>query len=137
MTKGISSSAFLMMLMSVPAFPQDAIQTDLSSVDLLKKVRPAVVFIKVLTDSGGQTGSGFIVDKSGTIVTNLHVVRDSKEVAVRLANGDVFEMELFRVVGSGMPLPFEEQTFAIPELAMKLIQDSTEDKVAVIRAKRG
>lgn len=53
------------------------------------------------------------------------------------ANGDTFEMELFRVVGSGMPLPFEEQSFAIPELAMKLIQDSCEDKVAVIRAKAG
>jgi len=52
------------------------------------------------------------------------------------ANGDVFEMELFKVVGSGMPIPFEEQTFAIPELAMKLVQDSEEDKVAVIRAKR-
>ncbi len=53
------------------------------------------------------------------------------------ANGDTFEMELFRVVGSGMPIPFEEQTFAIPELAMKLIQDGVEDKVAVIRAKAG
>jgi hypothetical protein len=53
------------------------------------------------------------------------------------ANGDVFEMELYKVVGSGMPIPFEEQTFAIPELAMKLIQDSASDKVATIRAKRG
>ena len=53
------------------------------------------------------------------------------------ANGDTFEMELFRVVGSGMPIPFEEQTFAIPELAMKLVQDPCEDQVAVIRAKRG
>jgi hypothetical protein len=53
------------------------------------------------------------------------------------ANGDTFEMELFRVVGSGMPIPFEEQTFAIPELSMKLVQDPCEDKVAVIRAKRG
>lgn len=53
------------------------------------------------------------------------------------ANGDTFEMELFRVVGSGMPIPFEEQTFAIPELTMKLVQDPCEDKVAVIRAKRG
>ena len=53
------------------------------------------------------------------------------------ANGDVFEMELFKVVGSGMPIPFEEQTFAIPELSMKLVQDSASDKVAVIRAKRG
>lgn len=53
------------------------------------------------------------------------------------ANGDTFEMELYRVVASGMPIPFEEQTFAIPELAMKLVQDACQDKVAMIRAKRG
>lgn len=53
------------------------------------------------------------------------------------ANGDVFEMEIYKVVGSGMPIPFEEQTFAIPELAMKIVQDSGVDKVATIRAKRG
>lgn len=53
------------------------------------------------------------------------------------ANGDTFEMELHRVVGSGMPVPFEEGTFAIPELSMKLVQDPCKDGVAVIRAKRG
>jgi len=53
------------------------------------------------------------------------------------ANGDTFELEIYRVVGSGMPIPFEEQTFAIPELAMKLVYDSANDKVATIRAKRG
>lgn len=53
------------------------------------------------------------------------------------ANGDVFELEIFRVVGSGMPIPFEEQAFAIPELAMKLVYDGTEDAVAKIRAKQG
>ena len=58
-------------------------------------------------------------------------------LGAKRANGDTFEMELYRVVGSGMPIPFEEQTFAIPELSMKLIQDSAEDKVATIRAKAG
>lgn len=53
------------------------------------------------------------------------------------ANGDTFELEIFKVVGSGMPIPFEEQSFAIPELAMKLVYDSAEDSVARIRAKRG
>ncbi len=53
------------------------------------------------------------------------------------ANGDVFEMELYKVVGSGMPIPFEESAFAIPELSMKLIQDPCTNKVATIRAKRG
>lgn len=53
------------------------------------------------------------------------------------ANGDTFELELYRVVGSGMPIPMEEQTFAIPELSMQLVQDTDSDKVAEIRAKRG
>ena len=53
------------------------------------------------------------------------------------ANGDVFELELYRVIGSGMPIPFEEKTFSIPELSMKLVLDTAEDKVATIRAKRG
>ena len=53
------------------------------------------------------------------------------------ANGDTMELELYKVVGSGFGVPFEEQAFAIPELSMKLIYDSCEDKVATIRAKRG
>lgn len=53
------------------------------------------------------------------------------------ANGDVFELEIYKVVGSGMPIPFEEQSFAIPELSMKIVQDGDKDKVATIRAKRG
>lgn len=58
-------------------------------------------------------------------------------VGQKRANGDTFELELYKVVGSGMPIPFEEQVFAIPELAMKLVYDECEDKVATIRAKKG
>ena len=32
-------------------------------------------------------GSGFIVDRSGYILTNLHVIRDSREISVTLADG--------------------------------------------------
>ena len=32
-------------------------------------------------------GSGFIIDSSGTVLTNSHVVQDAKEVIVRLPNG--------------------------------------------------
>lgn len=58
-------------------------------------------------------------------------------VGQKRSNGDTFELELYKVVGSGMPIPFEEQVFAIPELAMKLVYDECEDKVATIRAKKG
>jgi hypothetical protein len=67
------------------------------------------------------------------------LIRNYKNQGIKSLWGnklDTFEMELYKVVGSGMPIPFEEQTFAIPELAMKLVYDSVEDKVATIRAKK-
>ncbi len=43
------------------------------------KVLPSVVQIKVRTSQGAATGSGFIIDESGLIVTNNHVVADASE----------------------------------------------------------
>ena len=57
-------------------------------------------------------------------------------VAQKRANGDTFELEMHKVLGSGMPIPFTEQEFSIPELNMKLVYDSERDEVAKIRAKR-
>jgi len=58
-------------------------------------------------------------------------------LAQKRANGDTFEIELYKVIGTGMPIPLEEQAFSIPELSMRLVYDSVNDKVATIRAKRG
>lgn len=40
-------------------------------------------------NGGAQTGTGFVWDAAGHIVTNNHVVQGATEIAVRLANGDV------------------------------------------------
>ncbi|GLZ43232.1 trypsin-like peptidase domain-containing protein [Actinokineospora sp. NBRC 105648] len=42
--------------------------------DIAKRVRPAVVSIEVKLEQGGGTGSGVVIDGSGYIVTNWHVV---------------------------------------------------------------
>lgn len=77
--------------------------------DLVTRVRPAVVSITtelkpqqddseaVLTPFGllrphheeavEAKGSGFIIDASGTVVTNNHVVKDARSVSVTLADG--------------------------------------------------
>lgn len=52
------------------------------------------------------------------------------------ATGDTFEISLERVIGTGFPIPLEEQVFSIPELAMKLVYDNDTDRVATIRAKK-
>ena len=43
------------------------------------------------------TGSGFVYDTEGHIVTNYHVIEDAEELLVTLANGQVYEA---KVVGS-------------------------------------
>ena len=52
--------------------------------DIVEKASPSVVFI----DAGSGTGSGFVVDATGYILTNEHVVTGSTWVTVILDNGD-------------------------------------------------
>lgn len=53
------------------------------------KVLPSVVQIKVQTNRGGGTGSGFVIDEDGLILTNNHVVdgADSQGVQVSFQDG--------------------------------------------------
>src|SRR5947208_2030171 len=68
-------------------------------INLADRVKPAVVNISPVSVSAKSgeslrergpnnpgTGSGVIVDKDGTVVTNNHVVGDAKEVEVRLSD---------------------------------------------------
>ena len=79
-----------------------------SLAELYRRAAPGVVEI----EAGGQeegfdpfgrraeptaTGSGFVIDEEGHIVTNQHVVGNTETVRVRFANGDEARA---RVVGS-------------------------------------
>ena len=60
---------------------------------IYKESARSVVFITAKNEkgTGGWTGSGFIVSTDGKILTNYHVIRNSKEASVRLDNGDVYD----------------------------------------------
>ena len=58
-----------------------------TATDVFDKNSPAIVTI--LTPSG--FGSGVLVDPSGVIVTNLHVVEGDVSAKVTLANGDIYD----------------------------------------------
>jgi S1-C subfamily serine protease len=77
-----------------------------STIALFEHASPSVVQV-VGTAGGGleaaqsegegvpaQTGTGFIWDKAGHIVTNNHVVAGTDELAVRLASGQVLRAQL-------------------------------------------
>jgi V8-like Glu-specific endopeptidase len=64
----------------------------LSVPQIAERVRPAVVGIEGTTTEGGiVSGTGFLIDSSGTIITNVHVISGLKSVRVRTHSGDVFD----------------------------------------------
>jgi serine protease Do len=76
-----------------------------SIADVVAKVRPAVVaintevvtfdiFNRAFTQEGA--GSGWVIDESGIIVTNNHVVEDAKSVTATLSDDRVFPVEMVR-----------------------------------------
>jgi S1-C subfamily serine protease len=64
-----------------------AVPTDVSGI--YRDVSPGVAYIAVTTDQGRASGSGWVYDSDGTIVTNDHVVANARSVSVRFSeDGD-------------------------------------------------
>ncbi len=92
---------------------------------LYQRVNPAVVYVEVLVQHGGglqpmSSGSGFVIDGEGHIVTNNHVVENADALQVVLADGSVdnaaeivgrdpySDIAVIRVDGdSSLPAPLE------------------------------
>lgn len=65
-----------------------------SIANIAAKALPSVVTIKVKGADGAGTGSGFVLDRDGHIITNNHVVAsaaDGGTIAVELSNGTEIE----------------------------------------------
>ena len=69
--------------------------TDVSA--LYERVSPGVVSVQTRTGAGGGTGSGFVLDADGYILTNEHVVDQADTVRVRFEEGGPVSA---RVVGA-------------------------------------
>jgi S1-C subfamily serine protease len=66
-----------------PPPPGAGAQGDAGAVRLVERVRDGVVLVTADRGRGGSTGSGFMVDQAGFLVTNQHVVAGARSVAVQ------------------------------------------------------
>jgi putative serine protease PepD len=91
---------------AAPAVSNAVNPNGLTLIDLYRRAAPSVVelTVKQQTQNGfgfsqqsSATGSGFVVDNQGHIVTNAHVVSGADTASVRFANGDEAQA---RVVGT-------------------------------------
>ena len=79
------------------------------------RVLPSVVQIKVETSEGQATGSGFVVDETGVIVTNNHVVSDAQgDIDLTFSDGRTttarvlgtsasYDLAVLRIDGKNLP----------------------------------
>jgi S1-C subfamily serine protease len=86
----------------------DLAQDEKSTIELFKLVSPSVVYITSIAfqrdifsfrplEIPRGTGSGFIWDESGYIVTNFHVIQDSQAADVTLADSSTWKAKLVGV----------------------------------------
>lgn len=68
-------------------------QTILAGEEVVARVSPSVVLILVGQGAGRLTseGSGVIVRSDGILLTAYHLIKNAREVQVRLKNGEVYD----------------------------------------------
>lgn len=71
------------------------------AVGLVGRVEPAIVTIRL---ASGALGSGFLIDRRGTVVTNYHVIEGESGAVVRFGNRREVEVIGFLAVAPGKDL---------------------------------
>jgi len=97
---------------------------------IAQRVLPSVVSIATESSAGGGTGSGFIIDSGGMILTNNHVVDkvalNGGVIRVTLNNGHFYEGTIV-----GRDAPYDLAVIKIAATNLPALQFGDSDKVAV------
>jgi putative serine protease PepD len=97
---------------------------------IAQRVLPSVVSISTSSVIGGGTGSGFVIDSDGYILTNNHVIdgaaRSSGVIRVSLNNGSIYTAQVV-----GRDAPYDLAVLKIKASGLKALQFGDSDAVAV------
>ena len=91
--------AFAVLVASISlgkAAPNNAISEELSVVQIIEKGMPSSVSILAAMDDGTSvsSGSGFVVNDYGYIVTNYHVIEGSSQIVITDCNGKQYSADM-------------------------------------------
>lgn len=77
---------------------------DLGPAELFKKLSPSVVTVSFKVRDADGGGTGFLLDKNGTIATNHHVVSQADTLVVKFINGALYDDVELLVEDAGQDL---------------------------------
>jgi putative serine protease PepD len=93
---------------------------------LAARVLPSVVSIETFSSDGGTTGSGFVIDPNGYLLTNNHVVADALTIKVLLNDGREYAAKIL-----GRDESYDLAVLKIEATGLKALQFGDSDKVQV------
>ena len=97
---------------------------------IAQRVLPSVVSINTRTVNGGGSGSGFVIDSSGYILTNNHVISDAVlsngKIQISLNDGSTFTGKVI-----GRDASFDLAVLKIDAIGLKALQFGDSDAIAV------
>ena len=101
-----------------------------SVADIAQRVIPSVVSIEASSKDGGSTGTGFVIDSSGYILTNNHVIAEAVStngsIDVTLNNGQKYVAKVI-----GLDTSYDLAVLKIATTGLTALQLGDSDKVAV------
>ena len=101
-----------------------------SVADIAKRVIPSVVSIEASTTKGGATGTGFVIESNGYILTNNHVIADAAAgngtIDVTLNNGQKYSAKVV-----GRDTSYDLAVLKIATTGLTALQFGNSDNVAV------
>jgi putative serine protease PepD len=93
---------------------------------LAARVLPSVVSIETISADGGATGSGFVIDSNGYLLTNNHVVAKAITIKVMLNDGRDFAARIL-----GRDASYDLAVLKIEASGLKALQFGDSNKVQV------
>ena len=101
-----------------------------SVAEIAQRVLPSVVSIEAIANDGGSTGSGFVIDSTGYILTNNHVIAASVAsggaISVHLNDGSDYSAKVV-----GRDTSYDLAVLKITGARLKALQFGDSDKIAV------
>ena len=101
-----------------------------SVADIAQRVLPSVVSISAVSSSGGGTGTGFVIDSTGYILTNNHVIADAAadggEIEVQLNDGTTLQATII-----GRDSSYDLAVLKVNQTGLTALTFGNSDDVAV------
>lgn len=101
-----------------------------SVADIAQRVLPSVVSISAVSSSGGGTGTGFVIDSTGYILTNNHVIADAAsdggDIEVQLNDGTTLQATII-----GRDSSYDLAVLKVNQTGLTALTFGNSDDVAV------